>query len=240
MFSNADGGKMLSVAFFLLSVNIVLLHILKNVNSSSYKKVKSEALKGSGALLVAVFVFCGYMYFFKAHSFQFECQKETMKCVYSSSSEYNKELKPVKTYDISLIERADVRRYKTGKRSFRYHVILIRRNASVIKTPIKLSIKSEALREAERFNHFLYSSQNHYAYIKFPSETSLPESSFIVGMILIYFSLFSLLSRIIKGFRNPSFPIKAKKDDKPFPSLHEKEILSIRDDDVVIRRTKDI
>ena len=194
---------MLSIVIIsvLLFINTALFFLLKKVNPSSYRKRKSDVFKGIGSLLIALIFFCGYMYFFKEHSLLFECHKETMTCTYSRSTEFNKTLRPVKTFDISSIEQADMYRFRRGK-SRRYGVLLDMKKGPSVEVPFDFSYEHEAQAEADEFNSFLFSSKKNYAYVKYLSDISSAKNTSIVITVL---TLLYFLFYILGGFREKTF-----------------------------------
>ena len=222
----------------LFSANIALFLLLKKFNHSSYKKIRSDVFKGGGALLIALFFFCGYMYFLKEHSLVFKCQKETMTCAYSRSTEFNKTLRLVKIYDISSIKKADWYRFRRGK-SPRFGVTLDMKKGSSIELPFDFSHKYEAQNEAELFNNFLFSSQKNYAYVKYLSDISSANNTGIVITVLtlLYFLLF-----ILKGFwQHPAdTEEKYENDEADYDDKHPPLSSEAQNNDDTIHRTKDI
>lgn len=143
--------------------------------------------------LFILFVFNGYMYFFNDRSMYFECVKETMVCTYGHSTEYNKTVRPVETYNFSQITHAKVARHRRYKGSSYYTVEMFGRKGKVFKIPHDFSSEHEALNEAKKFNRFLTSSLNNYAYIDLPPEISATLLFFLVSLILAAVILFSFL-----------------------------------------------
>lgn len=242
------------IAIVFLLIDIALLLLLKKVNFYSYQKKKSDFFKGCVVLTIALFGFCGYMYFMQQYTLLFECQKETMRCTYSRSTQYDKMPKPVKTYDISSIDSADIQQYRRDRHSIGYRVVLRRNNGSFMETPVAFSRnhEDEAIREVERFNRFLFSQEKNYTHIKFPSEKSTENGTFFVAMALIYFALLYSFADIIKGFRSPASDTGKEYDDEP-PNKDEDEYQndafahsdshtqkSDENDNDIIRRTTDV
>ena len=161
---------------------------------------KKAAYKRSLIYLFIGFLVCGYMYFFSDRSMYFECQKKTMTCTYSHSTEYDKTIRPVATYGIAHITHAKIVKHKRSKSGSYYTVEMYGRNGKVFKIPYDFSSRFEAQAEEQKFNRFLSSRQNSYLYISPPAE--IPPVSLIFGLCL-FFSVIVLVS-FLNDTRNVS------------------------------------
>ena len=162
----------------------------------SVSKNKKESEKQSLIVLFILFLIPGYMYFFSDRSMYFECMKETMVCTYSHSTEYDKTMRPVKTYNLSRNMYAKATKHSRYKRGFYYTVDMTGTNGFLFKIPHDFTNDSEARNEARKFNHFLSSSQKNYAYFKMPSEISPVKLLFLLNLFLVAVALFSFRKNI--------------------------------------------
>ena len=131
------------------------------IRRHSVPKNKKASEKQTFVILFIVFLLSGYMYFFSDHSMYFECMKETMICTYSHSTEYNKTMRPVETYNFSQIAHAKVARHRRYKSSSYYTVEMFGRKGKVFKIPHDFSNEHEALNEdADNHVKTVYTNQN--------------------------------------------------------------------------------
>ena len=173
----------LSISAFIWLMFSFLHYYMRRKNISLNKKEK-ETLR---------FLFIGgigliiYFIFFEDADFIFECQKETQKCYYYHSTIYNRELRLVKSYDLTAANEIKIitRRRKSGRYSSRtVYRLKFSGPFDSFEMPKDFSFKDEARKQAELVARFLQTNTPYYTYEKLSPKRSEHEL-FIVIFLLI-------------------------------------------------------
>lgn len=209
-------GIILSEVFAaLLFTELLFYRHIKNKQAevSVLNKKISESLI---AYFLLVSLFAGWLYFGEDREIYLECRRETMICSYMRSSEFDKNLKASKTYDISRVQVARIKR-KHRKRSSYYVIELLNGIDDRFELPAEFNSGTQANREAHFFNDFLQKKKSAYVYIKHPD--IIPFRSKIV-----FFTSFCGIILALRLLRD-LFSANAGKlhDDEP-PELTEAEL----------------
>lgn len=222
---------LVSVFAAILSAEFLFYRHIKRKQTSVYflnKKITESVI----AYVIIVSLFTGWLYFGEDRSVYVECRRETMECVYMHSTEFNKTLRPVKTYDVSGVQVARIRQRHRRKSS--YHVVeLLKTLDDRFELPMEFNSKNRAAREAERFNEFLQNKKNFYTYTKYPD--SIPFRQYALFFSCFFGIILSL--RLFWDFLEAdSGKLRSAKKKKP---LSAPETETVAETDVIQRKHRD-
>lgn len=191
-------------AVLLLFVDIFLLISVKKSGNFLPASAQKASFNKGFIYLSCLFLFSGYMFFFSDRSMRFECLKETRICTYSHSTEYDRTMRPIKTYDFSSVTHAKVTKHYRSKGGSYYTVDLIGRKGVIFKIPHDFLSNPEARDEARKFNRFLSSAQNQkvYIYMTLPAGISPATALLVLSLVLTFFILSSQILSFLKIIQN--------------------------------------
>ena len=229
-FTPQTGLTFKDAVIFLAVIGIVLygVHLYKQRKKKKQVQVpfsdppryhKNPYLCFAAALLFGYSLLFGDMYS------TFDCQSDTQKCEYYSSTLINRELKPAQTYDISEITRTEVQRTNQKRRFYDNHPYRIRFVSSnkSFSMPQEFSSFDDAANEAVKIDALLKRKEASYHY-----EASRPTFE-TVFHIIITPSLF-LYGLILYG-REKERKRGEKKQRTVFPTLLRRKPHSVKKDD---------
>lgn len=200
--------------FFILS-DVFLFGIFKRKKTPRYMKFKNEFFGQTAFMVPLLLLTMMYSYFIADREVLFECDKETMLCVYSRSTEYDKTMRVSEKNDLSSVTHASVSRHIRSRRSRSYTVDL--KGKKKFKIPHSFSHSYDAETEAEKFNRFLNSDQKKYEFMVLAPDFSFGRGAGVVAFLLLgvmFVSFFfRMLSDMWKDARGIPFDPNSDKGD---------------------------
>ena len=181
------------------------------------KKIKESIT----AYFIIVSLFVGWLYFGEDRAVYVECRRETTACVYMRSTEFNKTLRPSKTYDISRVQTATVKQ-RHRKRSSYYVIELWNGIDDRFELPMEFNSKRHANRETKLLNDFLQNKKNAYTFVKQPDSTPFQS-------IVLFFSSFFGIILALRLFWDLLAANSGKLRGKKEPEISEVELRKLRE-----------
>lgn len=145
------------------AIFFVLLYLFKKKGGVFPDNVKSRIKY----LILAFLAVGAWQIFFEDSKIAVTCDAETKVCSYYRSTIANKELRFVRTYDLSETVGVSVEKHKhySGRgRSDTYYKIVFENGDGGIDFPKTFSFESDAAREAEKIRRFLSGEKKNYGY----------------------------------------------------------------------------
>ena len=214
------------VVFFLL-IDLFLFAAVRKQEPSRIEPLKRFLFSKGCFFFIVTLLLAVYLYFFDDRSMVFECSKETMTCVYSRSTEYDKTMRVAKIYDISRIRYTRTKRHKHRRRSTYYTIDFHTDQKLEFSMPVHFSTDHQAQNEADRFNFFLTTPLKKYLYVKEASKIPFIEMYILVALvILIAFLLISAISLGVQLLGSPSSSKQQRESfrrSQSFTDIREKE-----------------
>ena len=173
----------LLVALLFAFIDALLYFAFRKTETPRYLKFKKEFFGQTVFIIPVLLLTMMYSYFLADREMMFECRKDTMLCVYSRSTEYDPTMRVAEKYDLSLVTRASISKHIRGKRSRSYSVDF--NGKEKFKIPYSFSHSYEASTEADRFNGFLNSDRQEYAFMMPASDISFGRGIGAVAVFLL-------------------------------------------------------
>ena len=167
------------------------------VEAALYRYVKTKRNGKTGRLnkkikeyliiyAVVMLLFTGWLFFFEDRAVFLECRQDTLSCSYFHTTQFNKEMRPAGTYDISRVIHAQVKKHYK-RRGASYYTVLLKEEENAFELPPHYGYSGAAQKEAERFNRFLQDKKDLYTYRKADSADAFEETALFVSLLMFLF-----------------------------------------------------
>lgn len=195
---------MTDILSFVFSLFAVLFVIDASLYRYSGAKRGGDAGKTGKAVkeyiiiyVVIVLLFAGWVFFFKDRSLYIECRQDTLTCSYFHTTQFNKNMRLVKNYDISRVSHAQVKKHYRKRGTTYYTVLLSEDGENGFLLPPHFGYSDAAKTEADRFNRFLAYKKDFYIYKELPSG-DFPELVLFISILMALFLEFRLFWHLVE------------------------------------------
>ena len=192
------------------SIDFLLHSHFKKTETARYLRFKKEFFGQTVYIIPLLFLAMAYSYFLADREMWFVCDKETMQCTYSHSTEFDKKMRVAEKYDLALVNHASTARHSRGRRSRYYTVDL--KGKDKFKIPYDFSSSSSAEAEADRINRFLNSDQQRYEFMVLASDLSFGREIGVVAVLILPALFILIFFRMLSDMRKDALGIA---DDVP-------------------------
>ena len=174
------------------------------------------------AYLIIIALFSGYILFWEDRALFVECRRETMTCIYSRSTEFNKTLRQAKTYDISRVQYARIAKHYR-RRGTSFYTVQLAGEKHELDLPPHFSSSRAAKEEADKFNRFLHQKKETYTFSRIRSADSFGKTVLLLaGLIGIFLGIkvfWSLVEAAFKKLKNEGNDTSSPRKKKNKTSL---------------------
>ena len=182
------------------------------------KEIKECAI----AYVILMGVLTGWQFFFEDRTVFLECRQKTMTCSYFHTTEFNKKMRPAKTYDISRVQYARIAKHYR-RRGTSFYTVQLAGEKHELDLPPHFSSSRAAKEEADKFNRFLHQKKETYTFSRIRSADSFGKTVLLLaGLIGIFLGIkvfWSLVEAAFKKLKNEGNDTSSPRKKKNKTSL---------------------